>query len=103
MHAVYASISKDSAVNYHFDWNMNPTHGTLFNKPTKSGENYKLSSLYPIIHKVISYILSLPKDIVTRLIKLSSGKESISDIVTPPESGMLASTDLTCQPIMSVK
>ncbi len=92
MHAVYTSFLGDSAINYHLDWNWNPsgsTRSTVFNKPTNTSENYKLSSLYPIMNTVISYILHLSKNFITHLIKLSFGKKTISDIVTPQESGML--------------
>ncbi len=92
MHAVYTIFSGDSAINYHSDWNWSPsgsTRSTVFKKPTNTSENYKLSSLYPIMNIVISYILHLPKDFITHLIQLSFGKKTISDIVTPQESGML--------------
>ncbi len=91
MHAIYTSILLDSAINYHSDWNWSPsgsTHSTALDKPTNTSENYQLSSLYPIINSVISYILKMPKDFITHLIKLSFGNKSISDIVTPQESGM---------------
>ncbi len=90
--SVNLSFSGDSAINYHSDWNWNPsgsTRSTVFNKPTNTSENYKLSSLYPIMNTVISYILHLPKDFITHLIQISFGKKTISDIVTSQESDML--------------
>ncbi len=92
MHAVFTSFSGDSAINYHSDWNWSPsgsTPSTVFKKPTNTSDNYKLSSLYPIMNTVISYIFHLPKDFITHLIQFSFGKKTISDIVTPQEPGML--------------
>ncbi len=98
MHAMYTSFSGDSAINYHSDWkwkSSGSTDSTVFNKPpTNTSENYKLSSLYPIMNTVISYILHLPKDFITHLIKLSFGKKTISDFVTLQESGMLDMNNL---------
>ncbi len=97
MNAIYTRFSGDSTITYHSDWNWNPsgsTRSTVFNKPTNTSENYKLSSLYPIMNTVISYILHLPKDFITHLIKLSFGKKTISDIVTSQESGMLDMNNL---------
>ena len=83
-------MTEDPEISYHFDWSLNPSGSTrsAFRKPTKPRENYKLSSLWPILNKVIIYTLNLPKDIITRLIKLGSSKESISDVTTPQESSM---------------
>ncbi len=97
MNAIYTSFSGDSTINYHSDWNWNQsgsTRSTVFNKPINTSENYKLSSLYPIMNTVISYILHLPKDFITHLINLSFGKKTISDIITPQASGMLDLTTL---------